>query len=37
MRRTMRILSLLLMLAMLLGAMTLGVSAAEMSEEDAFA
>lgn len=37
MRRTMRILSLLMMLAMLLGAMTLGVSAAEMTEEDAFA
>ena len=35
--RTTRILSLLLMLAMLLGAMTMSVCAAEMSEEDAFA
>lgn len=37
MRRTMRMLTLLLTLAVLLGAMTLTAAAAEMSEEDAFA
>ena len=37
MRKTMRMLTLLLTLAVLFGAMTLSVSAAEMSEEDAFA
>ena len=37
MRKTMRMLTLLLTLAVLFGAMTLSVSAAEMTEEDAFA
>ena len=37
MRRTMRMLTLLLTLAVLLGAMTLTAGAAEMSQEDAFA
>ena len=37
MKKTVRMLSLLLMLAMLLGALSLTVGAAELSEEDAFA